>query len=125
MWTVRFTMKQYCRYCTNAIDYNGEATEFVCTAKAECGNNGAGRFYPAEKAKRIKNEDTLNGLAGAVGILFDLPSVKQEPKTGHREYNDIYDHYLCENCKTIVMDYDNFCPNCGVKMVEEQESEEV
>ena len=33
-----------------------------------------------EKAKRIKNEDTLNGLAGAVGILFDLPSVKpQEP----------------------------------------------
>lgn len=34
-----------------------------------------------EKAKRIKNADTLNGLAGAVGILFDLPSVKlQEPK---------------------------------------------
>ena len=27
-----------------------------------------------EKAKRIKNEDTLNGLAGAVAILFDLPS---------------------------------------------------
>ena len=105
-----------------------------------------------EKAKRIKNEDTLNGLAGAVGILFDLPSVnsqpcddaisrqavldlledtnngwiinevlqlppvKQEPKTGYREYNDIYDHYLCGNCKTVVMDYDNFCPNCGAKM---------
>ena len=35
-----------------------------------------------EKAKRIKNEDTLNGLAGAVGILFDLPSynsIKIEP----------------------------------------------
>lgn len=31
------------------------------------------------KAKRIKNEDTLNGLAGAVGILFDLPSVKPQP----------------------------------------------
>lgn len=45
-------MKQYCRYCTNAVDYNGEATDFVCTAKAECGNNGAGRMYPAEKAKR-------------------------------------------------------------------------
>ena len=74
-----------------------------------------------EKAKRIKNEDTLNGLAGAVGILFDLPSVKQEPKTGYREYNDIYDHYLCGNCKTVVMDYDNFCPNCGAKLVEPQE----
>jgi len=28
-----------------------------------------------ERAKRIKNEDTLNGLAGAVGILFELPPV--------------------------------------------------
>lgn len=46
-------MKQYCRYCSWAIDYNGEAQDFICTAKAECGNNGAGRFYPASKAKRI------------------------------------------------------------------------
>ena len=45
-------MKQYCRYCANAIDYNGDATEFICTAKAECGNNGAGRFHSATKAKR-------------------------------------------------------------------------
>ena len=37
------------------------------------------------------------------------------PKAGHREYNDIYDHYLCGNCKTVVMDYDNYCPNCGGK----------
>lgn len=49
------TMKQYCRYCSNAIDYNGEATDFICTANAECGNNGAGRMYPAEKAKRINH----------------------------------------------------------------------
>ena len=47
-----------------------------------------------------------------------------EPKTGYREYNDIYDHYLCGNCKTVVMDYDNFCPNCGCRMVEPQESED-
>jgi hypothetical protein len=58
-------------------------------------------------------------------MVEQLPSVnQQELKTGHREYNDIYDHYLCENCKTIVMDYDNFCPNCGAKMVEEQERSE-
>ena len=31
-----------------------------------------------ERAKQIKNEDTLNGLAGAVGILFELPSVKPQ-----------------------------------------------
>ena len=51
-----------------------------------------------------------------------LPPIRpQEQKTGHREYNDIYDHYLCENCKTIVMDYDNYCPNCGERLVDEQE----
>lgn len=43
---------QYCRYCANAIDYNGEGTDFVCTADAPCGDNGAGRFYNAAKAKR-------------------------------------------------------------------------
>ena len=33
------------------------------------------------KAKKLKNEDTINGLCGAVAILFDLPSVTpQEPK---------------------------------------------
>lgn len=28
-----------------------------------------------KKAKRIKNKDTLNGLAGAVNVLFELPPV--------------------------------------------------
>jgi len=34
-----------------------------------------------DKAKKITNEDTINGLCGAVAILFDLPSVTpQEPR---------------------------------------------
>ena len=34
-----------------------------------------------DKAKKLKNEDTINGLCGAVAILFDMPSViPQEPK---------------------------------------------
>ena len=45
-------MKQYCRYCFNALDYNGEATDFLCEANAPCGNYGAGKFYDARKAKR-------------------------------------------------------------------------
>ena len=56
--------------------------------------------------------------------IHKLPSVKPQEKTGYREYNDIYDHYLCGNCKTVVMDYDNFCPNCGARMVEPQEIED-
>ena len=43
---------QYCRYCANALDYNGECTDFICTEKAPCGCDGAGRFYKAAKAKR-------------------------------------------------------------------------
>ena len=40
-----------------------------------------------EKAKHIKNEDTLNGLCGAVSILFDMPSVMRtsEDKFGTNE----------------------------------------
>lgn len=81
-----------------------------------------------EKAKRIKNEDTLNGLAGAVGILFDLPPVKPQEKTGH------WQHYegmlICSECGAEfyddIMEYcgddvPKCCPDCGIRMVEEQE----
>ncbi len=34
-----------------------------------------------DKAKKLTNEDTINGLCGAVAILFELPSVTpQEPR---------------------------------------------
>lgn len=46
-------MNQYCRYCWNAFDYNGEGTDFICEANAPCGGNGSGRFYKAAKAKRL------------------------------------------------------------------------
>lgn len=45
-------MIQYCRYCANALDYNGEGTDFLCTANAPCGYHGTGKFYKADKAKR-------------------------------------------------------------------------
>lgn len=48
-------MKQYCRYCANALDYNGEAVDYLCCANAECGGFTAGRFYKADKAKRVNN----------------------------------------------------------------------
>lgn len=44
-------MIQYCRYCSHALDYNGEAKDFICEADALCGNNGAGKLYDAKKAK--------------------------------------------------------------------------
>ena len=33
-----------------------------------------------QKAKRIKNLDTINGLCGAVAILFEQPTVEAIPK---------------------------------------------
>ena len=61
---------------------------------------------------------------------------KQEPKEGHWiKVSDGYgdNAYICEcsECKDTVWVYKdanrkwNFCPNCGARMVEEQESEEV
>lgn len=43
-------MKQYCRYCANAHDYDDT---LICTADAPCGRNGSGQGYPMSKAKRL------------------------------------------------------------------------
>ena len=86
-----------------------------------------------ERAKRIKNEDTLNGLAGAVAILFELPSVNPQENTGHWIAQDIHNchtDFKCSECGYIhnfmhlygepTADY-TYCPNCGAKMVEPQD----
>jgi DNA-directed RNA polymerase subunit RPC12/RpoP len=69
--------------------------------------------------------------------INDLPSVKQEPKTGYwiedtnGTYTDNHDTWECSECGNAQIllegtpkdnDY-NYCPNCGAKMVEPQESE--
>lgn len=68
-------MRQYCRYCANAIDY---LDVLVCEAKAPCGKNGCGKTYPMEKAKRLNKckhfEFNPNDLLG------------QLPDGGYRQY---------------------------------------
>ena len=68
-------MKQYCRYCANALDYD---ETLICEANAPCGNNGSGRGYSIEKAKRLNNckhfEFNPNDLLG------------QTPDGGFRQY---------------------------------------
>lgn len=64
--------------------------------------------------------------------IRELPSVTPQPKTGHWivgkyteddiRYNDR--SYKCSECGRVVDFKDNFCPNCGAKMVDPQESEE-
>ena len=71
--------------------------------------------------------------------ILDLPSVNPQPKTGHWSRKTKVDAYdiagvktwgikcQCDRCDltTIVVEdfgYYNYCPNCGVKMIEPQES---
>ncbi|MCR5669647.1 MAG: hypothetical protein K6G10_01460 [Butyrivibrio sp.] len=58
------------------------------------------------------------------------PSVTpQEPKIGHWIIGSYHKyHYICDRCKFVSSEYYakpkfHYCPNCGAKMVEPQESE--
>jgi len=54
--------------------------------------------------------------------LLKLPPVKPQSKTGHWIFDEILDkHYYCSECKSMGVDYWDFCPNCGARMVEPQE----
>ena len=80
-----------------------------------------------DKAKKLTNEDTINGLCGAVAILFELPSVTpQEPKTGHWINGYTFPdgaYWKCDKCNELIkvkipMHY---CNNCGADMREVEE----
>ena len=86
-----------------------------------------------ENLKKLKSFH--NGSYGA-DIDRAIQALKQEPKTGHWIEKDGFDgdtYYDCSECgeswTTIEgTPWDNefkYCPNCGAKMVETQESERV
>ena len=59
------------------------------------------------------------------GMISMLPPVTPQPRTGRWIFDEILDrHYYCSECKSMGVDYWDYCPNCGVKMVEPQESED-
>ena len=53
-----------------------------------------------------------------------IKALEQEPKTGHWIMHER--HRECSECKVWLlkdMPRNSYCPNCGAKMVEPQESE--
>ena len=55
-------------------------------------------------------------------IFNELPTVQPKQKTGHWVFDEILDrHYYCSECKSMGVDYWDYCPNCGAKMAERGE----
>ena len=118
-------MAQYCRYCINAEDYNGEGEDFLCFADAPCGNNGAGRFYKAAKAKRANHCKHFEGIDAVP--TADVAPVRhgrwKKSKGNERPTENGFvhdDRYVCDCCGwgcccETKLDF-SFCPNCGAKM---------
>ena len=54
--------------------------------------------------------------------IQNLPSVRPQEQTGH--WIDLHRCWICSECNQETHIEHKFCPNCGAKMVEPQESEE-
>ena len=65
-------------------------------------------------------------LVDAKQIIDDLPSVTPKQKMGHwiNYQKNIWIYAQCSECGTVHDTKTNYCPNCGAKMVEPQESED-
>lgn len=57
-------------------------------------------------------------------VREELPSVNAQPKTGHWISHHHGCEYECSECHDKQRAKSNYCPNCGCRMVEPQESED-
>ena len=76
-------------------------------------------------AEMIVNGESL-GYAVAWDILSDLPSVTPQPRIRKWSHDDSHwaNRFICSECGyKLFEEQTKYCPNCGVRMVESQESE--
>ena len=143
-------IEQMCKDCIHAGVYG--ANSMKCTLRDEIVfNDGRCNSFepkvnePCEDAVSRQAVDTLvDELARAISYerccmargrstatimqnILDLPSVRpQEPKTGHWiDTDEGFSPCECSECGKVEFKKSDYCPNCGAKMVEPQESEEV
>lgn len=57
--------------------------------------------------------------------IEQLPPVTPQPKTGYWiQVDSMADAFDCSECDAMVSRKCNYCPKCGIRMVEPQESED-
>jgi hypothetical protein len=84
--------------------------------------------YPVEHKPPVKAELILHGDRV---VTDNIKWIEQEPKTGHwiatgDYYTGAYDsidYVECSCCHYESLEEGDFCPNCGARMIEPQESE--
>ena len=93
-------------------------------------NREEASFILANIDRRVCDDELNEALDMAIKAL------EQEPKTGHWEQygNSWEDKFKCSECgkeqpkilcgERIIGHWSDYCPNCGCRMVEPQESEE-
>lgn len=60
------------------------------------------------------------------GYSDAMRDFRKEPKTGYWIDRDVYDadRWKCSECGRTEPYKENYCPNCGCRMVDEQERED-
>jgi hypothetical protein len=120
-----------CNNCVNHkyCDYEPNCSEIPTgsTTKNDLGVDCVSRQAVDSLVREYLRRTTDETIA-FYEYFLDLPSVTpQEPKTGHWIW--CVGSHKCSNCEEYTCFSDKellrYCPNCGAKMVEPQESEEV
>lgn len=72
--------------------------------------------------KALDEDRTVENYKELLRECYKVLPFVSKPKTGHWIFDEILDkHYYCSECKSMGVDYWDYCPNCGAKMVELQE----
>ena len=115
-----------CNYCMRFRDedwWNAEYKEPTTKNNlgVDCISRADAIQAMQDKAKKITNEDTINGLCGAVAILFDMPSVTpQEPFIN----KPCVSSGVCEHDKNNVLDkIDEIITDALDKSTDQKESQ--
>ena len=69
------------------------------------------------------DKSRVDEITNCIAMVVNEPSVKPQPKTGHWIEDEYEMKVICSACGEENDKYSKYCPDCGCRMVEPQESE--